>query len=65
MHSLHALGHACMQTAAGKKREELPTEKERGDPSSSRRALEKFKNFNATSKAEINLGNLFAFNKYF
>ena len=31
----------CMQTAGVKKREQLPTEKERGDPSSSSRALEK------------------------
>ena len=51
MHSLQALGHANVhETAEVKKREKLPTEKERGDPLSCSRALEKSENFCSPSK---------------
>ena len=55
MHSLpalgQALGHANVhETAKVKKREQLPATKERGDSSSSSRAVEKTKNLCAPSK---------------
>ena len=51
MHSLPALGRANVhETAEVKKIEQLPTTKERGDSSSSNRAVEKTKNLCAPSK---------------
>ena len=43
----------CLQTAEVKKREQLPTKKERGDLSSSRRALKKLKIYALPSKSPI------------